>query len=301
MKAKNIIFSTIIVFLWASITVAGKHLLVGTNSLQPIQLAFYRYLLGSIGLMIILAVKKRITFPSLRKTRPKKHQLIITTLIIASFPVLLFYGVQKTTAIASGILLNANTIFIAILSIIILKEKISTIQVTGIIIAFTGVIMILINEGDITSLLITSRQAIIGDLLALASGMVWAIFTITLKAWFQKTDPLEIMTYSITSATIIILLITVTTSTIRIPLTKGTITLLALLGIGATSIAFYLYLIILQEETATITGTIQLAVPVLGTILSVIFLKEMLSILSITGIILVLYGLYLSTKTNSNK
>lgn len=161
--------------------------------------------------------------------------------------------------------------------------------------------MILINEGDITSLLITSRQAIIGDLLALASGMVWAIFTITLKAWFQKTDPLEIMTYSITSATIIILLITVTTSTIRIPLTKGTITLLALLGIGATSIAFYLYLIILQEETATITGTIQLAVPVLGTILSVIFLKEMLSILSITGIILVLYGLYLSTKTNSNK
>ena len=305
MKTKNIALGLTVVTLWASTTVAGKYLVTGENSLHPAQLALYRYLLGTIGLIIILIITKKAKLKTLRTKTPKTKYLIITTITSAMFPLLLFYGVQKTTAIASGILLNANTIFIAILSVILLKEKITKTQATGIITAFTGVILVFLNEGKITTIITTSKQAIIGDLLALASGICWAILTIMLKAWFNEIDPLETMTYNITTATIILIPITMTQSTLKIPITPQIITLLILLGIGATSIAFYFYTIVLTEETATITGAIQLAVPVLGTLLSMIFLKEKLTIISIAGIILVIIGLYLvinyPSKTMNNQ
>ena len=294
MKPKNIVLSSIVVVLWASTSVIGRFI-VGINSdVTPLQLAFLRYGFGAIGLIGITLLTGNIKFEEIRGY-DKKHRIIFAILTTTVFPLFMFYGVERTTAIANGVLLNLNTIFIVFMSVVFLNEKVRMENVIGIILGIVGAIIIVLSRKGAISLATLGEGTGVGNVLSLLAGITWAIFTIMLKAWFETTNPLETMTVAITGASIILLFVMLFIDGFPL-LTLQLLLLVFILGVGATSIAFFLYIVILQEETAIATGAIQLAVPVVGIVMSIVFLGEVFYPVIFAGTVLVLVGLYLVNK-----
>src|ERR1044072_3360637 len=91
-------------------------------------------------------------------------------------------GLHYTTA-ASGILyLSTSPIFILLLSMA-LGDRVRRVQWTGVAISFAGV-MLIATQGDPAALSFNR-----GDLMALASMVVWAGYTVLLRL---RRDPLEV-------------------------------------------------------------------------------------------------------------
>lgn len=93
-------------------------------------------------------------------------------------------GLHYTTA-ASGILyLSTTPIFILLMSRPLLRERIRAAQWAGVAVSFCGVFLIA-TQGDPAALSFNR-----GDLMALASMVMWAAYTVLLRV---RRDPLEII------------------------------------------------------------------------------------------------------------
>ncbi len=291
MSLKTFLYGLFVVLLWASTTVIGRFLVAVDESIHPMQIAFLRYLFGGVGLYVIATFSGKQKLDTVRNY-PQKERLIITGLIASLFPVLLFYGVMYTSAIASGVLLNGNTVFIVAFSLLFLSERLTKMGWAGVTIATTGMVLVIMGSSGTVSLAVFTQGSFLGNTLSLLAGLDWAVFTVLLKAWFSKTDPLEMMTFSIIFGSLVLLPVTLIVAGLSIVWTIDLIILLVIIGFGATSVGFFFYLLILNEETAIVTGAIQLAVPVVATILSILFLSEDMNVYLFIGLVMVLVGLY---------
>ncbi|KJS87697.1 MAG: hypothetical protein JM58_03250 [Peptococcaceae bacterium BICA1-8] len=89
-----------------------------------------------------------------------------------------FLAVTYTTAINAAFIAALNPIAFAVISFIFFKERISNMQVIGIIISLVGVMWILF-KGDILNIL--SLKINIGDGFMLISVLSWAVYSTVLK------------------------------------------------------------------------------------------------------------------------
>src|SRR5438552_7089837 len=92
-------------------------------------------------------------------------------------------GLPYTTA-ASGILYLSTTPIFILLMTLALGERIVARQWLGVAISFTGV-LIIATHGDVARLSFNR-----GDLMAIASMMLWASYTVLLRV---RRDPLEVI------------------------------------------------------------------------------------------------------------
>jgi drug/metabolite transporter (DMT)-like permease len=112
-----------------------------------------------------------------------------------------FVGIRYTNAPTASVLINTNVIFIAIMSLFILKEKLTILRFLGIIISFIGVIIIILSNftSEIFSL---NNVFFIGTLMVLISAFCWATYSIVGKHMLKKFDELEITSYAFLLGTI---------------------------------------------------------------------------------------------------
>jgi len=130
---------------------------------------FLRFLIASIVMLFLLLMRRNFGF-EFAKNR------IVWFLGIANGVAYLFQyvGMNSTSASKSSLLVNLSAIWVAILSWLILKERLGNRRALGIILGIAGVFLITTNL-DFQML---GQGAIVGDLLVLLSGVVWAFFTV---------------------------------------------------------------------------------------------------------------------------
>ena len=91
-----------------------------------------------------------------------------------------FYGIGLTTPATSAVLINTNVIFILLLSLIFLKEKLTIRKTIGIFLSFIGVIIVmsaqLLNED-----IVFNSSFFIGCLSVIISALCWAVYSIVGK------------------------------------------------------------------------------------------------------------------------
>jgi drug/metabolite transporter (DMT)-like permease len=164
---------TLAVACWAGNFVAGRAL---RNDVPAVALTFWRWLLALCLLLPFTWSGIRGQWPVVRRSWKVLWLLGLFASVLQHVPV--YLGLRETTA-TNGALLNATSpMFIVLLSVLVLKERLRPIVGLGMLVSLAGVVVI-VSRGDLAVL--RNLQLNSGDAWILASAVAWGCYTISLR------------------------------------------------------------------------------------------------------------------------
>ena len=174
------------------------------------------------------------------------------------------------------------------------REAASAVRVAGLVLGVTGAVVFFVGIGGAGHGLTGSR--LVGDLIYLLAGGCWAAYSIASKKVLSEMEPLRATTYATCIGALALVLIAIPSlphtdwSSMR-PSTWANVVFLA---IGPTAVAYLCYYRGLRS-VSPVTATISMfAVPVFGTICSVLFLGESFTVVQTIGAVITLVGALLA-------
>lgn len=170
---------------------------------DPLSFNAIRFGTSSLILLSFLWVRER----SLGIRRKDIRRFIMLALIGNTIYQLFFImGIARTTATNSALILATTPIFIVLFGALLGVERISSRVVQGVVLSFTGVVMIILGSGQPLAL---SDQSIIGDLLIIANPICWSIYTVLSKPMLQEYSPLKLTTVTMAMGAVPLILVAV--------------------------------------------------------------------------------------------
>ncbi|MFQ5892208.1 MAG: DMT family transporter [Candidatus Methanofastidiosia archaeon] len=257
-------------FLWGSSFVVIKF---GLNFIGPLSFAFFRFLTASFIIVVLfLLMKKRLDFKIF-----KNRYILILGLTNALGILLQFVGLTLTTATKTALLVNVNVVVVAILSHFMFKERLSGRREIAILSGILGVFL-LTTKGDLNSL---KGGEILGDILVLLAGVVWALYIVYSKKAISENMEILKMTFGVMPLTAFFLFPFLILGDFSFNLQSVSVILYT--GIFCTIAALMLWLYGLKEISATASSVILLAEILFAVILAFLFLGETLTLIDGVG------------------
>lgn len=247
-------------------------------------------------LLVVLAILAPFAFPTLlsklKKLSRRDWQIFAGLGLAGGGPhlTLQWLGLHYTTA-ASGILyLSTTPIFILLMSLS-LGERIGPRQWTGVAISFCGVFLIA-TQGDPAALSFNR-----GDLMALASMVMWAAYTVLLRV---RRDPLAVIELLVMVCLfgVVFMLPWLGWEALgggRMQLTSEGALAVLYSAIGSLLLAYAGWSYVVSRLGAARAGVTLHLMPAFGVILSALFLGEYPRWFHFAGIALILAGVGLSS------
>ena len=290
MKQPKVIDYLLLVFLaliWAS---AFFNIKIATYSFGPVTIAFLRVFFGAIP-VLLLCYYKKIKIEAFSKDWYWFAIIGFINLVAPFF--LIAYGVKSVQSNLAAILMSTTPLSSTILGHFYTKnEKFNFIKTFGILIGFSGIVYLfsdnlLIDENNFSSallILLGSTCYVIGGVLTLkiskkknenvtGSILIWAfIILIPLVSLIEQPWNIE-------------------------PRLDSTISVIYL-GLVSTGIAWLLRFKILVNNGLIFQSQVSYLIPIFGTILSYIFLKELITIKVLISLIAVVIGIYFVKRAN---
>ena len=272
---------TLLALIWAS---AFFNIKIATYSFGPITIAFLRVFFGAIP-VLLLCYFKNIKIEAFSKDWYWFALIGFINLVAPFF--LIAYGIKSVQSNLAAILMSTTPLSSTILGHFYLKnEKFNFIKTFGILIGFSGILYLFSDN-----LLIDDNNFISALLILLGSTCYVIGGVLTLKISKKKN---ENVTGSILIWAVIILIPIV--SFIEQPwnLTPrlDSVVSVVYLGLVSTGIAWLLRFRILVKNGLIFQSQVSYLIPIFGTILSYIFLKEIITIKVLIALIAVIVGIY---------
>ena len=284
-KLLDYVLLTILALIWAS---AFFNIKIATFSFGPVTIAFLRVFFGAIP-VLLLCYFKNIKIEAFSKDWHWFAMIGFINLVAPFF--LIAYGVQSVQSNLAAILMSTTPLSSTILGHFYTKnEKFNFVKTIGILIGFAGIVFLfsdnlLIDENNFTSALLI----LLGSTCYVIGGVL------TLKISKKKN---ENVTGSILIwATIILipLVIFIEQPWNLTPRLDSTISVIYL-GLVSTGIAWLLRFKILVNNGLIFQSQVSYLIPIFGTILSYIFLKELITFKVLVSLIAVVIGIYFVKK-----
>lgn len=275
------------IIFWGTSFVATKTLLY---EIKPVTIIILRLVLAIILLTAIAVYTKRAFTINL-----KSHRWILMLALIAVFHLWIqVTGLQFTTASNTGWIIGTAPIFMAILGFIFYKERVTILQVSGILIALTG-LLLLIGKGDITNISLIQNK---GDLLVLGSAFTWGVYSMVNKKISLTYPPLMTILYLFLMMAIIIipfnLNLAVIISVIKLSLVGWS--LILFLGVFCSGIAYVIWAQALRDMESAKVGAFLYFEPIVTVIAAAFFLSEEITLLMIFSGVLITAGVFIVNK-----
>ena len=276
---------TILALIWAS---AFFNIKIATYSFGPVTIAFLRVFFGAIP-VLLLCYFKNIKIEAFSNDWHWFAMIGFINLVAPFF--LIAYGVKSVQSNLAAILMSTTPLSSTVLGHLYLKnEKFNFVKTIGILIGFSGIVFlfsdnILIDENNFLSallILLGSTCYVIGGVLTLkiskkknenvtGSILIWAtIILIPLVAFIEQPWYIK-------------------------PRLDSTISVIYL-GLVSTGIAWLLRFKILVKNGLIFQSQVSYLIPIFGTILSYIFLKEIITFKVFISLVAVVVGIYFVKK-----
>ena len=293
MKQPNLLdylLLTILALIWAS---AFFNIKIATYSYGPVTIAFLRVFFGAIPVLLLCYFKK-IKIEAFSKDWHWFAMIGFINLVAPFF--LIAYGVKSVQSNLAAILMSTTPLSSTVLAHFYTKnEKFNFIKTIGILVGFSGIVFLfsdnlLIDENNFTSallILLGSTCYVIGGVLTLkiskkknenvtGSILIWAtIILIPLVSFIEQPWELN-------------------------PRLDSTISVIYL-GLVSTGIAWLLRFRILVNNGLIFQSQVSYLIPIFGTILSYIFLKELITFKVLISLVAVCVGIYFVRKADYQK
>ena len=289
-KFLDYLLLTLLALIWAS---AFFNIKIATYSFGPVTIAFLRVFFGAIP-VLLLCYYKRIKIEAFSKDWHWFAMIGFINLVAPFF--LIAYGVKSVQSNLAAILMSTTPLSSTVLAHFYTKnEKFNFLKTIGILIGFSGIIFLfsdnlLIDENNFTSALLI----LLGSTCYVIGGVL------TLKISMKKN---ENVTGSILIwATIILIpLVCLIEQPWKLtPRLDSTISVIYL-GFISTGIAWLLRFRILVNNGLIFQSQVSYLIPIFGTILSYIFLKELITFKVLISLIAVCVGIYFVRKADLKK
>ena len=275
------------VIFWGASFIATKNLLLEVSPLAVI------YLRLMLGILFITAVaKKRKRSFSINPTDLKG---VFVLALIASFHLWIqVTGLQYTTAANTGWIIGLAPVFMAILGFLFFKEKINLVQTLGIVIAFSGLLM-LISKGDLSSIDLISNK---GDLMILTSAFTWSVYSLVGKKVTLNYPPIMTILYLFIMMLIIVSPFTINSNNfndvINLSL-KGWLSIF-FLGILCSGLSYVIWAEAMNEMPASKVGAFLYLEPFVTVFTAWLLLSEKITLLMMISGLIIIGGVVLVNK-----
>ena len=289
-RLQDYILLVLLALIWAS---AFFNIKIATYSFGPVTIAFLRVFFGAIP-VLLLCYYKDIKIEAFSKDWYWFALIGFINLVAPFF--LIAYGIKSVQSNLAAILMSTTPLSSTVLGHFYTKnEKFNFIKTFGILIGFSGILYLfsdnlLIDENNFTSallILLGSTCYVIGGVLTLkiskkknenvtGSILIWAtIILIPLVSFIEQPWNLT-------------------------PRLDSTISVIYL-GLVSTGLAWLLRFRILVNNGLIFQSQVSYLIPIFGTILSYIFLKELITTKVLISLIAVCVGIYFVKKADNEK
>ena len=289
-KITDYLLLILLALIWAS---AFFNIKIATYSYGPVTIAFLRVFFGAIP-VLLLCYYKNIKIEAFSKDWHWFAMIGFINLVAPFY--LIAYGVQSVQSNLAAILMSTTPLSSTVLGhFYTTNEKFNFIKTFGILIGFSGILYLfsdnlLIDENNFISallILLGSTCYVIGGVLTLkiskkknenvtGSILIWAtIILIPLISFIEQPWNLT-------------------------PRLDSTISVIYL-GLVSTGIASLLRFRILVNNGLIFQSQVSYLIPIFGTILSYIFLKELITTKVLISLIAVSVGIYFVRKADFKK
>lgn len=173
---------------WGGTFIAAR---VASQNVGPFSGSFLRFVIASLFLVFIT---RRLEggLPRL-----KRDQIIPVILLgmtgVFAYNVFFFLGLQTVTAGRASVIIAMNPIFIALFASLLFRERLSGINVVGILLCVAGAVIV-ISEGSPLALLRGDLGR--GELYILGCVASWVLYSLIGKHTMQEISPIAAVTYS---------------------------------------------------------------------------------------------------------
>jgi drug/metabolite transporter (DMT)-like permease len=282
----------IAIVIWGWTFVASK---ICLQYLSGVELLAMRYIIGFPFLYLMIRFRKLpIDFKG-----EGMRTMVFASFLLAGHLLIQITGLHFTTATNTGWIIGVTPLTIALLSRLILKEKLHRGTAVGIVVASVGIIL-LISKGKFDSIEWLHN---VGDWIILGSTITWSLYSILVATVAKKHNPMLVSFHTMLYATILFVVYMITkndwSKVLALPL-EG-ITALVFLAILGMVIANWFWQIGVTTIGATQSGMFLYLEPLATTALAIPYLGEPFTWATGVGGALVLGGVYLSQFMNGKR
>ena len=286
-KALRYIPILLAVVFWGTSFVATKTVLL---EIKPVTVIVLRLILASTLLTIIALSTKRNLSINL-----KSHGWIFILAMIATFHLWIqVTGLQYTTASNTGWIIGTAPIFMAILGLIFFKEKVTILQLAGILVAMFG-LLLLIGKGNILNIDLIENK---GDMLVLGSAFTWGVYSMVNKKISLSYSPLMTILYLFLMMLIIIIPFNLSSETLNSVINLSLIGWISILFLGlfCSGISYVIWARALRDMESAKVGAFLYFEPFVTVLAAWFFLNEVITLIMILSGLLITAGVFIVNK-----
>ena len=254
-----------------------------THGLNPYAIVFSRAVIASVFLLGFMTIRKR-----MKEVVLHDPPMTIAVGVFQGISILLFFlALQKISVSNAVFLVYTAPIFSVILARLFLKETIDKTTIPGVILSVIGILFIL----DPRTLSINSAS-MIGNMLALGSGFLYAAMGMVAKPLTTKLSG-----YTLVFWQYLVISILFSPVLLHTPIQQFFFNWwqLFVIGIVSTGIAFVLFMEGVQKVKGQKVFIVTSLEPLVGTLAAAVMLKEIPSLFTVFGALLIFGGVYMVT------
>lgn len=275
-------------FFFSTTELVGKF--AGT-AISPVVITIVRFFIGS-ALLLPVAYS--------RKTS-KIYKITVKDLLLMGYPgvlnvagamLFLQFAIYYGTASTSALLISSNPVFVAILALFVLGEKLSLGKLLGIATGLAGIALVIKGDDPLGT---TAADPFLGLVFGVLASFLFALYTVLAKKKIAVYGNFFFNTISFAAGALVLLIIA---STLKLDftfiITRSNLILLLYMGVFITGLAYIFFFAGLQNIPAANGSMFFFFKPIIAVILASLFLGEQITVWQLAGMALILFSIYIT-------
>ena len=207
-----------------------------------------------------------------------------------------FKGLELSTPVNSSVIITISPIIVFIFSAILLKEKIQFLKTIGIISGFVGAVILVLYTSKTG---INAPNIPLGNVLFIVNSFAYGLYLVLVKPLIEKYNIITLLKWLFLLAVFLNLPVTfnefVSVKWADLPIKDAVLPMLFVV-VGTTFCTYLFNAYALRTLSPSTVSSFIYLQPIVGIVYAVSTKSDTLSLVSVTGMILIFIGIYLVTK-----
>ena len=207
-----------------------------------------------------------------------------------------FKGLELSTPVNSSVIITISPIIVFIFSAILLKEKIQFLKTIGIILGFMGAVILVLYTSKTG---INAPNIPLGNVLFIVNSFAYGLYLVLVKPLIEKYNIITLLKWLFLLAVFLNLPVTfnefVSVKWSVLPIKDAVLPMLFVV-LGTTFCTYLFNAYALRTLSPSTVSSFIYLQPIVGIVYAVSTKSDTLSLVSVTGMILIFIGIYLVTK-----